>query len=155
MGGAVEEVRETSPTEDLRTLLDEAGVAYEKCNRYVTLWRTGGITWVSHDDVLDGMHLSVFTSELLTTPEGAIDATVGFGAAHHETCRNIAQLNNPKVAGYYFVCSECGLAVDACFGIDRTEYRRRDDGTTDYRTFHPDGTYEFERCPHCGRLVVE
>jgi hypothetical protein len=82
----------------------------------------------------------------------AVDAmTVGAG-----TCRNIAELNREGVSGYFFVCSECGLAVHADRGINKTNYTcRKPDGSIDLHTFNSGGEYKFERCPRCGRKVTE
>ena len=72
------------------------------------------------------------------------------------TCRNIAELNREGVSGYFFVCSECGLAVHADRDINKTNYTcRKPDGSIDLRTFNSGGEYKFERCPRCGRKVTE
>ncbi len=72
------------------------------------------------------------------------------------TCRNIAELNEKGVSGYFFVCSECGLSVHANFDIDKTNYPdRKPDGSIDLHTFNSNGKYKFERCPRCGRKVTE
>lgn len=67
----------------------------------------------------------------------------------NRTCRNIAVLNKRGIHGYYFVCSECGLAIDTPFDIHFTEYRGS------LRTFCVGPRYEFERCPRCGAIVRE
>lgn len=78
-------------------------------------------------------------------------ATMGVG-----TCHNIAALNQEGVSGYFFVCSECGLAVHADSNIDKTNYPDRNpDGSIDLRTCNSGGKYKFERCPRCGRKVVK
>lgn len=76
-------------------------------------------------------------------------ATVGAG-----TCKNIAELNEEGMAGYFFVCSECGLAVHVDNCINETNYpEKRQDGSIDLQTFNSNGRYEFERCPRCGRRI--
>lgn len=141
--------KEQTMIECLRAMLDERGAKYMR-----TIVTEGVLfTVVTRDEhyyilVRDSNAGIKMWSQYLT-PEQAIAATLGAG-----TCRNIAGLNKKGVAGYYFVCSECGLAVHADFGIQRTNYTSKmPDGTTDLRTFNSGGKYEFERCPRCGRKV--
>lgn len=77
------------------------------------------------------------------TLEQAIAATLGSG-----TCENLSSMNVDGVAGYHFICSECGLSVCASMGIGEIE----PSGSRSFR-WKVDGRYEFERCPRCGKAV--
>ena len=94
-------------------------------------------------------------------PEEVMFVREGGGVTHYlpddaGTCQNIAELNREGVSGYFFVCSECGLAVHADRDINKTNYTcRKPDGSIDLRTFNSGGEYKFERCPRCGRKVTE
>lgn len=75
------------------------------------------------------------------------------------TCKNVAVINRSHSrAGYFFVCSECGLAVNtnSLSNLYRTVYSRmNDDGTPNLHAYRMGRRYEFERCPHCGRVVID
>ena len=107
---------------------------------------------VMYPDKADPLwNIDEYVNRVLEVAYGPKDATTGAG-----TCRNIAELNREGVSGYFFVCSECGLAVHADRDINKTNYTcRKPDGSIDLRTFNSGGEYKFERCPRCGRKVTE
>jgi len=107
---------------------------------------------VMYPDKADPLwNIDEYVNRVLEVAYGPKDATTGAG-----TCRNIAELNREGVSGYFFVCSECGLAVHADRDINKTNYTcRKPDGSIDLRTFNSGGKYKFERCPRCGRKVTE
>ena len=141
-----------TPTE-MRERLSELGieselVTYPNPKAIGIKWQVDGIVW-KYDWY--GQTPQALSTYMHYSPEQAIAATVGAG-----TCRNIAELNREGVSRYFFVCSECGLAVHASFGIRETNYpHSKPDGSTDLRTVNSNGKYEFERCPRCGRKITK
>lgn len=116
----------TSATDELRRLLDERGVEWERGLPTETIVRVPIDTlYVERPD--GRMHV-YFRSYL--TPEQAIAATLGRG-----TCRNISH----KLGNDEFTCEECLARVYGSGG----------------RWFDVNWEYhKFNYCPNCGREVV-
>lgn len=141
-------------TPGLREKLDKLGIEHldsDLPNNKQTRWNKGAGGWgacyveITHssilpaDSIIDYRTLRIYNC----TPEQAIAATLGSG-----TCENLSSMNVDGVAGYHFICSECGLSVCASMGIGEIE----PSGPRSFR-WKVDGRYEFERCPRCGKEV--
>ena len=101
------------------------------------VWET-----VEKHGVNDGCVYSIFKGSFKAIAD-ELNAKLGSG-----TCENLSSMNVDGVAGYHFICSECGLSVCASMGIGEIELS----GPRSFR-WKVDGKYEFEKCPRCGRKV--
>ncbi len=97
---------------------------------------------VEKHGVNDGCVYSIFKGFFKAIAD-ELNAKLGSG-----TCENLSSMNVDGVAGYHFICSECGLSVCASMGIGEIE----PSGSRSFR-WKVDGRYEFERCPRCGKEV--
>ena len=112
-------------TDELRAMLDERGVEWQKpkdiMSRIKTVWRDG--PWEYTAIETSGGEFSVYVEHRYwLTPAQAIEATLGRGECSYE----IAAFGDGKA---WYQCSECGGMASADY--DPPKY-----------------------CPHCGAKVV-